>query len=130
MYDIIIIEKGKRKPFQNNHRAAQPQKESTKMAKMTASEMNNCVKATAVEKALNLDTATQIDDFTWAVPVETEDGTRYAKITVTAALAKATKVNPAFDLETAVQAFEDKKREREIKAAEAAAKKAAKASKA
>lgn len=99
------------------------------MTKMTASEMNTFVKNTAVEQALNLDTATQIDDFTWAVPVETEDGVRYAKITVTAALAKATKVNPAFDLDTAVQAFEDKLREREIKAQEAAAKKAAKAAK-
>lgn len=97
---------------------------------MTATEMNTFVKNNAVEKALNLETATQIDDFTWAVPVETEDGVRYAKIAVTAALAKATKVNPAFDLETAVQAFEDKKREREIKAQEAAAKKAAKAAKA
>lgn len=96
---------------------------------MNATEMNAYVKTNAAERALNLDNATQIDDFTWAVPVETEDGTRYAKISITAALAKATKTNPAFDLETAVQAFEDKKREREIKAAEAAAKKAAKASK-
>jgi hypothetical protein len=99
------------------------------MAKMNATEMNAYVKTNAAERVLNLDNATQIDDFTWAVPVETEDGTRYAKISITAALAKATKTNPAFDLETAVQAFEDKKREREIKAAEAAAKKAAKASK-
>lgn len=96
---------------------------------MNATEMNAYVKTSAAERVLNLDNATQIDDFTWAVPVETEDGTRYAKISITAALAKATKTNPAFDLETAVQAFEDKKREREIKAAEAAAKKAAKASK-
>ena len=96
---------------------------------MNATEMNTYVKTNAAERVLNLDNATQIDDFTWAVPVETEDGTRYAKISITAALAKATKTNPAFDLETAVQAFEDKKREREIKAAEAAAKKAAKASK-
>lgn len=96
---------------------------------MNATEMNAYVKTNAAERVLNLDNATQIDDFTWAVPVETEDGTRYAKISITAALAKATKTNPAFDLETAVQAFEDKKREREIKAAEAAAKKAAKASK-
>lgn len=96
---------------------------------MNATEMNAYVKTNAAERVLNLDNATQIDDFTWAVPVETEDGTRYAKISIAAALAKATKTNPAFDLETAVQAFEDKKREREIKAAEAAAKKAAKASK-
>lgn len=95
---------------------------------MTANEINNLVKATAAE-FLNKDKATQIDDFTWAIPIEIEGEVRYAKVAITAALAKATKVNPAFDLETAVQAFEDKKREREIKAQEAAAKKAAKTTK-
>lgn len=99
------------------------------MTKMTATELNAFVKATAAE-FLNKETATQIDDYTWAIPVETEDGVRYAKVTITAALAKATKVNPAFDLDAAVAAYEDKKREREIKADEAAAKKAAKAAKA
>ena len=101
------------------------------MAKMTATEFNTLVKVEAVKAALNLDTATKIDDFTWAVPVEveTENGkeTRYAKIAVTAALAKATKVNPAFDLDTAVAAYEDKLAERKLKAEEAAIKKAAKA---
>lgn len=99
------------------------------MTKMTATELNAFVKATAAE-FLNKETATQIDDYTWAIPVETEDGVRYAKVTITAALAKATKVNPAFDLDTAAQAYKDKVREREIKADEAAAKKAAKAAKA
>ena len=96
---------------------------------MTSAELNTFVKNAASE-TLNFENATQIDDFTWAIPVEveTEAGveTRYAKVSITAALAKATKANPAFDLETAVQAFENKKREREIKASEAAAKKAAK----
>ncbi len=99
------------------------------MTKMTATEMNAFVKATAAE-FLNKDTATQIDDYTWAIPVETEDGVRYAKVTIPAAIAKAPQVTPALDIETAVQASEDKKREREIKADEAAAKKAAKAAKA
>lgn len=99
------------------------------MTKMTATEMNAFVKATAAE-FLNKETATQIDDYTWAIPVEIDGEVRYAKVAITAALAKATKVNPAFDLDAAVQAFEDKKREREIKADEAAAKKAAKAAKA
>ena len=99
------------------------------MTKMTATELNAFVKATAAE-FLNKETATQIDDYTWAIPVEIDGEVRYAKVAITAALAKATKVNPAFDLETAVQAYEDKKREREIKADEAAAKKAAKAAKA
>ena len=97
---------------------------------MKANEINAYVKTNAAERVLNLDTATQIDDFTWAVPVEVEGEIRYAKITVTAALAKATKTNPAFNLEAAVQAFEDKKREREIKAEEARIRKAKKVEKA
>jgi hypothetical protein len=100
------------------------------MAKMTATEMNTYVKAEAVKTALNLEGATRIDDFTWAVPVEIdgENGKeiRYAKIAVTAALAKATKANPAFDLDTAVAAYEEKKAERAAKKAEAEAKKLAK----
>ena len=98
------------------------------MTKMTATQINAFVKASAAE-FINKETATQIDDYTWAIPIDTEDGVRYAKVSITAALAKATKTNAAFDLETAVQAYEDKIREREIKAQEAAAKKAAKASK-
>ena len=96
------------------------------MAKMTATEMNTYVKAEAVKAALNLEGATRIDDFTWAVPVEVdgENGKeiRYAKIAVTAALAKATKTNPAFNLDVAVAAYEDKKAERAAKAAEKAVK--------
>lgn len=101
---------------------------------MKATEINAFVKNNAAETIGIANIGTQIDDFTWAIPVvvETETGTetRYAKVAITAALAKATKVNPAFDLDAAVQAFEDKVREREIKADEAAAKKAAKAKKA
>lgn len=97
------------------------------MTKMTTSEMNAYVKTNAVERVLNLETATQIDDFTWAIPVEveTENGTetRYAKVSVTAALAKATKTNPAFDINVAVREYDIKKDERAAKAAEKAAKK-------
>lgn len=97
---------------------------------MTAAQINEFVKATAAETIGIAANGTQIDRFTWAIPVEVEGETRYAKVTITAALAKATKANAAFDLDTAVQAFEDAEREREIKADEAAAKKAAKAAKA
>ena len=95
------------------------------MAKMTATEMNTFVKAEAV-KSLNLENAIQIDDFTWAIPVtvngEFGEETRYAKVAITAALAKATKTNPAFDIDVAVAAYKDKKADRAAKAAEKAAK--------
>lgn len=95
------------------------------MAKMTATEINTYVKVTARD-ALNISGATQIDDFTWAIPVEVDGEygkeTRYAKVSITAALAKATKTNPAFDLDTAVEAYEQKKADRAAKAAEKAAK--------
>lgn len=91
------------------------------MAKMTATELNTYVKAEAVKMALNLEGATRIDDFTWAVPIEVDGDNgkeiRYAKIAVTAALAKATKTNPAFNLDVAVAAYKDKVEERKAKAA-------------
>lgn len=96
------------------------------MAKMTATELNTFVKAEAVKAVLNVEGATRIDDFVWAVPVEVdgENGKeiRYAKVAVTAALAKATKTNPAFNIDVAVQAYEEKKAERAAKAAEKVAK--------
>ena len=96
---------------------------------MTSTQINEFVKQTVAERIDIADIGTQIDKFTWAVPVEVEGETRYAKVTVTAALAKATKTNPAFDLETAVQAFADAEAERKAKEAEKAAKAAAKAAK-
>ena len=99
------------------------------MSTMTAAQINEFVKQTAAQTIKIADIGTQIDRFTWAIPVEVEGETRYAKVSITAALAKATKTNPAFDLDTAVQAFADAEREREIKADEAKAKKAAKAAK-
>lgn len=94
---------------------------------MTATQINTYVK-NEVAKQLNItEIGTQIDDFVWAIPVtvENEDGetvTRYAKVTIAAALAKATKTNPAFDLGVAVRAYDIKKNERAEKAAEKAAK--------
>ena len=97
---------------------------------MTSTQTNEFVKQTAADAIKITDFGTQIDRFTWAVPVEIEGETRYAKVSITAALAKATKVNPAFDLDAAVEAFNAAEAERLAKAEEAAAKKAAKAAKA
>lgn len=93
---------------------------------MSANEMNALVKETAV-KAIGLagvDGATQIDDFTYAIEVETEEGPRYAKVAITATLAKDTKTNKAFDLNRAVELYDIKVAERDAKAAEKAKAKA------
>ena len=90
------------------------------MATLNTNEANAMVKELAVG-ALILGNATQIDDYTYAIPVEIEGELRYAKVTVTAALAKATKTHAAFDLDTAVKAYQLKVAERDAKA-EAAAK--------
>lgn len=72
----------------------------------------------------------KIDDYTYAVPVMVEDEPRFAKVSVTACLAKDTKTHKAFDIEEAVNAYSVKVDERvakaEAKAAEKAAKEAAK----
>jgi hypothetical protein len=93
---------------------------------MTATQTNEFVKATAAETIKISDFGTQIDRYTWAIPVEVDGETRYAKVSITAALAKATKTNPAFDLDTAVEAFNAAEAERKAKEAEKAAKAAAK----
>lgn len=99
------------------------------MAKMTSTQINDFVKANVANAIKISELGTQIDRYTWAVPVEVEGELRYAKVSITAALAKATKTNPAFDLDTAVEAFEQAEAERAAKAAEAEAKRAAKAAK-
>ena len=101
--------------------SAKAQKVSLIMA-MNATQTNDFVKSTAAKTINIAEFGTQIDRFTWAIPVEVEGETRYAKVSIVAAQAKATKTNPAFDLDTAVAAFEDAEREREIKAEEKKAK--------
>lgn len=99
---------------------------------MNSREKDTMVKALAVEAiadALNVADSTRIDDFVYVVPVSVEGEDRFAKITVTSCLAKDTKTNKAFNLEDAIQKYADKVKNREAAAAEAAAKKAAKAKK-
>lgn len=92
---------------------------------MNSVEMNEFVKATAAKKIGIADVGTQIDRFTWAIPIEVNGTTRYAKVTIVAAQAKATKTTAAFDLETAVKDFEEAEREREQKELDKQIKKAA-----
>lgn len=99
---------------------------------MNSREKDTMVKTLAVEAiadALDVADSTKIDDFVYVVPVSVEGEDRFAKITVTSCLAKDTKTNKAFNLEDAIQKYADKVKNREA-AAEAAAKKAAKAKKA
>jgi len=93
---------------------------------MKKAELDNVIRNTVIDNLGIADNGTQIDGSTYAIPVDTEEGTFYAKVTVTAAQRTATKVNPAFDLQTAVDKYAAKLAEREAKAAERAAKKAAK----
>lgn len=86
------------------------------------------VKKNAV-KSLNLTNATQIDDYTYAIPVEVEGKTRYAKLVVTCTNNKDTKTTAAFDLNAAIAEYKDKCDERAKREAEKAAAKAAKEAK-
>ena len=100
------------------------------MATLKKSEMDALVRNTVVER-LNLDEiATQIGASTYAIPVETDEGTFYAKVAITAAQRKATKTTEAFDLETAVAKYAADLAEKAEKEAEREAAKAAKAAKA
>ena len=84
---------------------------------MTITETNNFVKAETA-KALNIrELGTQIDTYTWAIPIETPEGIRYAKVSIVAAQAVANKKTPAFDIEAAEAAYAEKKAERAEKAA-------------
>lgn len=83
----------------------------------------------AISDGLETSGATRIDDYTYVIPVTVDGEDRYAKVTITACINKATKVNPAFSLEDAVAKYEAKIADREAKAAEKAEKAAAKAAK-
>lgn len=89
---------------------------------MTTTERNEYVKSTVAEMLEIGSIGTQIDRYTWAIPVEVDGTTIYAKVNITAALSKATKANPAFNLENAVAAFEADEAERKAKAEEKAKK--------
>lgn len=99
------------------------------MATLKKSEMDTLVRDGAIN-ALNLtEIGTQIGTSTYAVPVVTPEGTFYAKVAITAAQRKATKTTEAFDLDVAVEKYQDELDEKAQREAERAAAKAAKASK-
>ena len=94
--------------------------------KITKSEMDTIVRGGAIS-ILGIDEkGTQIGTSTYAIPVETPEGVFYAKVAVTAAQRTDTKVNPAFDLEAAVEKYAAECAEKAEKKAEREAEKAAK----
>jgi len=88
---------------------------------MTKSELLKNMKNEAMAR-IDLSGSTQIGEFEYAVPVNGG----YVTITVTAKNPTGTDKVPAFSLEKAVQDYADTLAERERKAIERAAKKAAK----
>ena len=100
--------------------------EANMATKINKAEMDAIVRDGAIS-ALGIDTAgTQIGTSTFAIPVETPEGTFYAKVAVTAAQRSATKAYPAFDLDVAVAKYAEEVAEKSAKAAEREAAKAAK----
>lgn len=81
-------------------------------------QINTFVKDSALEYVTLPAEAVQIDAYSYAIPVEVEGETRYAKLTLTACLAKDTAKNTAFNPETAAALYQAKLAERETKAAE------------
>ena len=97
------------------------------MATLNKAQMDAIVRESVIS-TLGLDTeGTQIGTSTYAVPVETPEGVFYAKVAVTAAQRTATKAYPAFDLDVAVEKFQEEQAEKAEKAAVREAAKAAKA---
>lgn len=90
---------------------------------MTKNEMRSEIKNLFVEDFLSaFPTAVQIDDFKYVVPIEYDGTMRYAKIDICACQWYDTKTIPAFDLDTALELYEEKKAEKAAKAAERAKK--------
>ena len=94
--------------------------------KINKAEMDAIVRNGAITALGIAEVGTQIGASTYAIPVETPEGTFYAKVAVTAAQRTATKAYPAFDLDAAVAKYAEEVAEKEAKAAEREAAKAAK----
>ena len=94
--------------------------------KINKAEMDAIVRNGAITALGIAEVGTQIGASTYAIPVETPEGTFYAKVAVTAAQRTATKAYPAFDLDVAVAKYAEEVAEKEAKAAEREAAKAAK----
>lgn len=102
---------------------------------MKVVEVQNYVKNSVIDTLGIADMGTEIGRGVYAIPVETpENGTVYAKVSVTCTKFTTTEKVAAFDLDTAVEKFNadeaekaEKAAERARKAQEKAAKKAAQA---
>ena len=97
------------------------------MTMMKAEEIRNVVRDTTAEKLIQCFpelTATKDKAYAYALPIETEDGVFYAKLTVTCCQWYDTKKTPAFnpaeDTTNAVEALAEIKRVRARKAEEKA----------
>lgn len=102
---------------------------------MKTVEVQNFVRNTVIDTLALAERGTEIGRGVYAIPVETpENGTVYAKITVTCTRFDSTEKTSAFDLGEAVAKYEADEAEKAQRAAErkaeAEAKKAAKAAKA
>ena len=93
--------------------------------KINKAEMDTIVRNGAITALGIAEVGTQNGASTYAIPVETPEGTFYAKVAVTAAQRTATKAYPAFNLEDAVKKYAKEVAEKEAKAAEREASKAA-----
>ena len=101
---------------------------------MKTVEVQNFVKNSVIDTLNLAELGTEIGRGVYAIPVETpENGTVYAKVTVTCTRFASTEKTVAFDLDSEIQKYADAEAEREAKAearkADAEAKKAAKAAK-
>ena len=71
---------------------------------MNTIERNAFVKSTAVD-SLSLSNATQIDDYSYAIPVEVDGERFFAKVVVTACDMRGSKTHPPFSIEDAVMGY-------------------------
>lgn len=99
------------------------------MATFKKADMDALVRDGAIFQLNLAEVGTQIGASTYAIAVDTPEGTFYAKVAVTAAQRTDTKAYPAFDLDTAVEKYEAECAEKAEKAAEREAAKAAKLAK-
>jgi hypothetical protein len=99
------------------------------MATLKKAEMDALVRDGVIAQLNLAEVGTQIGASTYAIAVDTPEGTFYAKVAVTAAQRTDTKAYPAFDLDTAVEKYEAECAEKAEKAAEREAAKAAKLAK-
>ena len=74
---------------------------------MNTIERNAFVKSTAVD-SLSLSNATQIDDYSYAIPVEVDGERFFAKVVVTACDMRGSKTHDPFSIEDAVTDYAQK----------------------